>query len=35
MSTPVRYWIDPLCPFCWVTSLWIREVAPERDLDIT
>ena len=35
MTMPVRYWIDPLCPFCWVTSLWSRDVAPERDLDIT
>ncbi|MFZ4720799.1 MAG: disulfide bond formation protein DsbA [Ilumatobacteraceae bacterium] len=35
MSTPVRFWIDPLCPFCWTTALWIREIAPERDLEIT
>lgn len=35
MTTPVRFWLDPACPFCWATSLWIREVAPERDLDIT
>ena len=35
MTTPVRFWIDPACPFCWVTALWIREVAPERDLDIS
>lgn len=35
MATPVRFWLDPICPWCWVTSLWIREVAVERDLDIT
>jgi len=34
MATPVRFWLDPICPWCWVTSLWIREVAGERDLDI-
>lgn len=34
MATPVRFWLDPICPWCWVTSLWIREVAAERDLDI-
>lgn len=35
MSTPVRFWLDPLCPFCWTTSLWLRKVAPHRDLDIS
>ena len=35
MTTPVRFWIDPLCPFCWTTALWIRDIAPERDLAIT
>lgn len=34
MATPVRFWLDPICPWCWVTSLWIREVAAERDLEI-
>ena len=31
----VDIWIDPICPFCWVTSRWLVQVAPERDLDIT
>ena len=35
MTTPVRFWLDPACPWCWVTSLWIRNVAPQRDLEIT
>ena len=35
MTTPVRFWIDPLCPFCWATAQWIRGVAPERDLEIS
>ena len=35
MSTPVRFWIDPLCPFCWTTALWVRDIASERDLEIT
>jgi hypothetical protein len=34
MTTPVRFWLDPICPWCWVTSLWIREVAAERELDV-
>lgn len=35
MTTPVRFWIDPVCPWCWVTSRWIRTIAAERDLEIT
>jgi hypothetical protein len=35
MTTPVRFWLDPICPWCWVTSQWIRRVAVERDLEIT
>ncbi len=34
-ATPVRFWIDPLCPFCWATAQWIRGVATERDLEIS
>lgn len=31
----VRFYFDPLCPWCWVTSRWLNDVvAPERDLDI-
>ena len=34
MTTTVRFWIDPVCPWCWVTSQWIRRVAPVRDFEI-
>jgi hypothetical protein len=30
----VRFWFDPVCPFCWMTSKWLRLVAPRRDLAI-
>lgn len=26
MSTDVELFIDPVCPFCWVTSRWVRQV---------
>jgi len=30
----LEFWIDPACPWCWVTSRWALDVAPHRDLDI-
>lgn len=33
--TGVEVFIDPSCPWAWVTSRWVREVAPRRDLVIT
>ena len=30
----VNYWLDPVCPWCWMTSRWIVDVAPHRDLDV-
>lgn len=36
MATEVEFWVDPICPWCWVTSRWVVEaVAPQRDLNIT
>lgn len=25
---------DPVCPFCWVTARWVRQVQRVRDLDV-
>jgi hypothetical protein len=33
--TSVEMYVDPSCPWAWVTGKWLREVAPHRDLDIT
>lgn len=31
----VEFWFDPICPWAWVTSRWLCEVARLRDLEVT
>jgi 2-hydroxychromene-2-carboxylate isomerase len=33
-STAVEVFVDPSCPWAFITSLWLTEVAPHRDLDL-
>lgn len=34
MSTQVEFWFDPSCPWTWITSRWMVEVAELRHLDV-
>ena len=30
-DTDLHFWFDPVCPFAWLTSKWVRKVAAQRD----
>ncbi len=31
----VSFFVDPSCPFCWITSRWLSEIAEERNIEIS
>jgi len=33
-TADVEFFFDPVCPFCWQTSQWVRQVARLRDLNV-
>jgi 2-hydroxychromene-2-carboxylate isomerase len=34
MSEHIDLWVDPLCPWAWLTSRWLLEAAKVRDLQV-
>ncbi|WP_134322248.1 hypothetical protein [Cumulibacter soli] len=31
MTSDLRFYFDPVCPFAWMTSKWVRQVMRQRD----
>lgn len=34
MAADLHFYVDPICPFCWLTSKWVRMVGEQRGLTV-
>ncbi len=35
MNEPITFYFDSLCPWCWQTSCWIRQIETASEVDVT